>query len=697
MRDFLMVIIFVLGITHVRAQDSLHSTLLQDLVISTSGPQMYPLQVSDRIFQLPASVAKLDTRLLQSNNRVELAPILNTVPGVFMQSGTFNTNRLSIRGIGARTPYGTNKVRAFFGNIPLTGGNSETTIEDIDLEFLQNIHIIKGPLSSVYGAGLGGAVLLQPKTPDPEQMQAGVSATVGSFGLIKNQLFVSSGADTYSFNVGYHKIENNGYRENSSYYREGITITGDAFRRKKTKLTYLSQYTSLKAYIPSSIDQETFLNSPKAAATNWKEAKGYEAYKNFMIGLNYDFAVHENITSATSVFYSLKDSDEPRPFDILKENTKTFGARSQFVGSWQLGGKLLRATVGIEFFQDGYDAATFENLYLENNGQGSLAGADKNRLYQTRNFVNVYSQLRYVFSEKWELNAGLNYNKTSFVLQQRYPLENAYDTPYGYNGIWAPQIALSYLPSKLQTVYLSVSRGYSLPSIEETMDENGQVNTSIKPENGYSVELGTKLFSADKRFYAEAALYRMKVNDLLVAHRVLEDQYVGVNAGSTVHMGLEFMAQYKWQLGGKTRIIPFVSAALGNFMFHDFKQNDHDFSGNDLTGVPKNQFAGGFMFNLPYGFGLKADYFFVDKIPLNDANALFTDSYSLCNAALNWQGKVTSALSLSVNIGINNIFNERYASMVLVNATGFGNSAPRYYYPGQPVNYFGSFQLRYAL
>src|SRR5690606_12146886 len=106
------------------------------------------------------------------------------------------------------------------------------------------------------------------------------------------------------------------------------------------------------------------------------------------------------------------------------------------------------------------------------------------------------------------------------------------------------------------------------------MNENGQVNTSIKPENGYSVELGTKLFSADKRFYAEVALYRMKVNDLLVAHRVLEDQYVGVNAGSTVHMGLELMAQYKWQMGSKTQIIPYMSATIGNFSFDDFKQND---------------------------------------------------------------------------------------------------------------------------
>ena len=162
-------------------------------------------------------------------------------------------------------------------------------------------------------------------------------------------------------------------------------------------------------------------------------------------------------------------------------------------------------------------------------------------------------------------------------------------------------------------------------------------------------------------------------------------------------MGVELMAQYKWKMGSKTQIIPYVSATLGNFIFADFKHNEQDFSGNGLTGVPKNQLTGGFMLNLPHGFGLKLDYFFVDKIPLNDANTRFSDSYSLCNTSASWRSRVTDSLSLSVNVGINNIFNERYASMVLVNATGFGNSAPRYYYPGQPVNYFGSFQLRYDL
>src|SRR5690606_26590295 len=110
----------------------------------------------------PASVGILTAAELHRINNTDNSIAMNMISGVQMQSATFNTNRISIRGIGARTPYGTNKIRAFFGNIPLTSGDSETTIEDLDIENLQQVEIIKGPLSSVYGAGLGGAILLTP-------------------------------------------------------------------------------------------------------------------------------------------------------------------------------------------------------------------------------------------------------------------------------------------------------------------------------------------------------------------------------------------------------------------------------------------------------------------------------------------------------------------------------------------------------
>jgi hypothetical protein len=37
-----------------------------------------------------------------------------------MQQGALNTNRISIRGIGSRAQYGTQKIKAYYEGIPLT-------------------------------------------------------------------------------------------------------------------------------------------------------------------------------------------------------------------------------------------------------------------------------------------------------------------------------------------------------------------------------------------------------------------------------------------------------------------------------------------------------------------------------------------------------------------------------------------------
>ncbi|NAY91924.1 hypothetical protein GTQ34_08340 [Muricauda sp. JGD-17] len=53
--------------------------------------------------------------------------------------------------------------------------------------------------------------------------------------------------------------------------------------------------------------------------------------------------------------------------------------------------------------------------------------------------------------------------------------------------------------------------------------------------------------------------------------------------------------------------------------------------------------------------------------------------------------------SLGLNVGVNNIFNTRFAQFVLINAVGFGGSEPRYFYPGNARNYYGGIRLQYRL
>jgi iron complex outermembrane receptor protein len=57
-----------------------------------------------------------------------------------MQQGALNTNRISIRGIGSLST----KNKSVLWRIPLTTAEGSSTIEDIDMETIGSIEIIKG-------------------------------------------------------------------------------------------------------------------------------------------------------------------------------------------------------------------------------------------------------------------------------------------------------------------------------------------------------------------------------------------------------------------------------------------------------------------------------------------------------------------------------------------------------------------------
>lgn len=671
--------------SQIKAADSASAgNRLQEVVISS-------FHINDSLMHAPAAIGIVTSEDLQRNNLTDITPAINRISGVFMQSGALNTNRISIRGIGARTPFGTNKIRAFYGNIPLTSGDGETTIEDLNIENIAQAEIIKGPLSSIYGAGLGGAILLTPKL---ESNNARISTTYGSFGLMKNNITVGTDSKKASASINYHKVESGGWRQNSAYDREGVTIAGELFRKENSKLTYLANYTYMKAFIPSSINKEMFSNNPKAAAPAWLASKGYEQYDTYLAGLGYGLKVFQNVKNETSVFMNFKKSNEPRPFDILRQDNKAYGARTQFSGSFRLFKLQSHFILGAEYFRDGFKGGTFENLYQSNNGNGSLQGNRLSAAEQNRNFYNAFGQLRLAFSKKIEIQTGLNANKTQFELDTNFP-ENTSAGQYRYDAIWSPQVSLLFKPNDSQTFYASASRGFSLPSVEETLTANGTVNSNIKPESGYNFEIGGKSYFLNRHLYAEIALYRMQIQDLLVAKRIGDDQYIGINAGETLHQGIEMALDYNTAMAKTFTLNLYVSASVGQYEFLDFNDNGSDFSGNELTGVPNSKVNCGFTVSHS-GFYVSGDFQFVGKLPLNDANSAYSDAYRLLNLKSGYRFAILPEITAHVSAGINNVSNERYASMVLVNATAVGNAAPRFYYPGLPVHYYANISLAYG-
>lgn len=693
LKNFSLSLVLCFCVQYQWAQNKIADTIptsmrLDEVVISG-------MHINDSLLNAPAAIGILSKNDLQRNNLTDISTAVNYIPGVHMQSANITTNRISIRGIGARTPFGTNKIRAFYGSIPLTSGDSETVIDDIDVENIEQVEIIKGPLSSIYGAGLGGAIIISPKLSGKPGNQLRINSVHGSFGLVKNSVGFSHDSKSSSINVNYHNLESDGWRDNSAYKREGVTLAGELFRKPDSKLTYFGNFTHLKAFIPSSVNKETFNENPKAGAPTWVASKGFKEYESILGGVAYDFTLFKKVNNSTAIYINYKANNEPRPFDILKQYTFASGGRTQFSGNFHLGKIKTAINAGFEYFNDDYHGRTLENLYLENNGRGSLEGFQLTGTTQIRRFYNAFAQLRLEVSPKFEFQSGLNYNKTQFELNNNYPYENVSSETYSYDGIWSPQASFLYKPTNRQTVYVSVSRGFSLPSVAETLTASGTINSQIKPESGYNYEIGGKFYSINRKLFCQFAAYRMEIQDLLVAERVADDQYVGVNAGETIHQGIEFSANYNWQVSANFSVSPYMAASIGEYRFDTFIDNDKDYSGNELTGVPAHTVNAGVKFNTAKGLFLSGDFRYVNKIPLNDANTIYTDAYRVVDLKAGYRFEIIRNVNSQIAAGVNNAGNEKYASLILPNATAFGSATPRYYYPGLPVNYYGTISISY--
>ncbi|MFZ0491162.1 MAG: TonB-dependent receptor, partial [Salegentibacter sp.] len=344
-----------------------------------------------------------------------------------------------------------------------------------------------------------------------------------------------------------------------------------------------------------------------------------------------------------------------------------------------------------------YEGSTFENLYEENNGQGSLRGQRLSSNQQNRNYSNFFAQIHLNFTEKWLFEAGFNLNTTNYELTDLFAQDETDQSgSYRFPTVFSPRIGTSYEISNGKNIYASVSRGFSVPTVAETLTPEGQINTNLQPETGTNYEIGFKGNWSNKRLYTEVAFYSIQVENLLVAERIAEDQYIGVNAGKTDHNGIELLANYNFELGRGLTARPYANAAFNFFKFDQFVNNGVDNSGNKLPGVPESTIDLGLDLATNWGLSFYSSFRSVGEMPLNDENSGFTAAYSLLNLKASYKMTVLKHLQLNFNAGVNNLLNEHYAASIVPNAVGFGGAAPRFYYPGDPRNYFAGFGFSYG-
>jgi iron complex outermembrane recepter protein len=656
--------------------DTLGLTQKPDSIIAIDEVTVSAYQIRSLIRSTPGNISLLTGNGLSISEGTSFATALNTLPGITMQSGTYATNRIVIRGMGSRTPYNTNRIKAYLNEIPITSSDGISTPEDIDMLNLGRIEVVKGPASTLYGSGLGGSLNLY--TPTITDNSLSFHSTFGDFNTSK---ILVNGSKLYSnggINGSLSHTQSDGYRENSDFSQAALLLSMP-WRARGWNVTYTILILRAKAGIPSSLTLSQLESNPQQAAPNWAAIEGYKQYIKGLSGISISKDFSKSFSNSLILFSRLADNYEKRPFNNLRDVSFSGGIRNKLLYKKSN----LEVAAGVELIIDSYSwEIKLDNDLLNSN-------------LELRNNLNTFALANYKLNTKLLLTTGLSLNSVRYNLTDLFSQDGDSSGSRGFPTIISPRFGFNYTPTENLAIFGSAGHGFSMPSPEETLLPEGNINPNLKPEQGWQFEFGTRFTTKSKLFELDAALYWIELNNLLVTKRITEDVFTGINAGRTRHKGIEILMNNKilrlTDFPGKfdTRVSLFRSFNR----FIEFTDDGMDRSGNILPGIPS--FTAQLQLNWE---PIRSLSIFINLQQqglqyLNDDNSIQYSGYFLGNAKMVAPVKIRK-LTIITYFGVNNFTNQHYASMVVPNAVGFGGAEPRYYYPGLPRHFFAGLKFK---
>ncbi|MCF3109865.1 TonB-dependent receptor plug domain-containing protein [Niabella sp. CC-SYL272] len=615
-------------------------------------------------------------------SKSSLVTAMNTIAGVRMEERSPGSYRINIRGSSLRSPFGVRNVKVYWGGIPLTDPGGNTYFNQLAFNNFSALTVFKGPASSMYGAGTGGLILIEP--PAATEGGVGVEYFTGSYNAHHILADGTWKKDNYINTVTYAHDQSDGYRAQSAMQRNNFSWN-TRMKWKDQELIASVLFSDLYYQTPGGLTLKEYQQNPRAArpkAGAFPGAADINAaiwQKTITAGVTHKqkFGPYWSNTTTGYGAYALVKNSAVRNYEQRKE--PHFGGRTVFDFEKKWGVAALQWSTGVEA-QQGYSTIRVSN---NKNGRPDTLQTNDDVTIGT---YSIFTQ-GILSWKSWSYTAGVSLNRSRLLFSRlnAYPVT---EQVFRYNNEVAPRFTIlkKFRPLDLLA---TVSRGFSPPTVAEVLPSTTIINPDLKAEHGWNYELTARKTLFSGQLHLEATGFYFNLSQALVQRRDSSGADYFTNAGNIRQKGAELYANYTHFLnaGWVNYLNITANYAHSHFKYSDFVKTTQNYSGNWVPGVPMNTLNTQLGLVLKPGIYTDVNYYTAAAVFLNDANAEKAPAYHLLGIKLGCR-KLLKAVELNVYAGVDNLLNETYSLGNDINAAGgrYYNAAPlRNYYAGAAV------------
>ena len=600
-----------------------------------------------------------------------LQEYLYQVPGlVALNSSNYAQDlRVSIRGFGARAAFGIRGIKLVVDHIPETTPDGQGQLDNLPLDLIETISVLRGPSSMRYGNASGGVISIDTREAIFSDRHR-LTSRIGAFG--QRQFTYTAGVGLQKggllIHLSHQDIE--GYRTHSKTRTSMANLKYVRRFSNDSKWVIQANYTdSPLAEDPGAITLEDFNSDPFQARSQNVAFGAGESIRHFKVGssLNYRSDIYELTTYG---FFSGRNFDGFLPF----ANGGAVDLERQYAGQ---GASLRRSLSNKNHIRHdliaGYDWAhqrdhrrRYENL----SGQRGALSLD-----QYERFSSLGSYLLYELKAKrLFVQGGVRFDRNNLELEDNDLSDGVDDSDAINLNAFSPQMGLSFQLASELSLFANASKAYETPALSELITppySNGGFNDELGIQQTEMLELGLNRRGSQVNW--EVVFFTGETTNDIVPYEL--EAYPGRsfyrNAGQTKRSGVELSYQRQFD-----RLQLDLVYAYLNLRFAE--ESEPSIANRHLPGVPWQ--SGSLQLSYQLSDSLRLNYQRLRRGALyaDDENQHKVKGFWLDHLSLQKQW-TSQSMRFSTVIGVQNMANVRYADNIRINAFG-----SRFYELGLP-------------